>query len=120
MINAGDFDKKIEIVRHTKMTDAAGFDTVSTVVITSAWAKVNTTRGFTMITNGTNFEEATTAFLIRKPNVEIRRKDIVRFNGLDWRIDYLNNIDEQNIFVELQCKQVNNDNNGTGGSDGEV
>lgn len=120
MINAGDFNKKIDIVRHTKMTDAAGFDTVSDVIIASAWAKVNTTRGFTLIANGTNFEQATTAFLIRKPTVDIKRKDFVRFDGVDWRIEYLNNIDEANTFVELQCKQVNNENRGTGGSDGEV
>jgi SPP1 family predicted phage head-tail adaptor len=115
MINAGDFNKQIDIMRHTTITDEAGFDTVSDVVVCSAWAKVNTTRGYKLISNGTNFEDATTSFVIRHPNVEIKRKDFVRFNGIDWSIEYLNNIDEQNTFVELQCKQVNNQNNGMGG-----
>lgn len=120
MINAGEFNKKIDILRHSKITDAEGFYTIETVKICSAWAKINTTRGYTLIQSGTNFEQATTAFLIRKPSVEIKRKDVVLFNGVEWSIDYLNNIDEQDIFVELQCKQFNNDNNGTGGGNGTV
>lgn len=119
MINAGDFNKRIDIVRHNVITDKDGFTTTTeTVKVASAWAKVNTTRGFTLISQGTNFEQATTAFLIRKPSAEIKRKDIVRFKNLDWSIEYLNDIDEDGRFIELQCRQVNNENRIAGGQNG--
>jgi SPP1 family predicted phage head-tail adaptor len=120
MINAGDFNERIDIVRHTPIVDADGFKTVQTTKIVSAWAKVSTVAGITLITNNTNFENATTRFLIRKPNIEIKRKDVVQFHGLDWQIRYLNDINEAGKFVELQCEQANNDNRATGGEDGEV
>lgn len=106
MINAGDFNKRITIVRDTTTTDADGFKTVSRATVVSAWAKVNTTKGITLITQGSNFENVTTRLLIRKPSVSITRKDIVLFSSKEWKIRYLNNIDEGDIFMELQVEEV--------------
>lgn len=106
MINAGEFDKRIEIKRPVKTTDASGFETDSLETICTAWAKISTTKGFTLIANQTDFENATTRMLIRKPSVEISRKDIVVFKGIDWRIKYLNEIDHDGAFVELQVQEV--------------
>lgn len=109
MINAGDFDKKIEIKRPTKTTDASGFESETLATICTAWANVTTTKGFTLIANQTDFENATTRMLIRKPSVEISRKDIVVFKGIDWRIKYLNEIDHDGAFIELQVQEVRQD-----------
>jgi SPP1 family predicted phage head-tail adaptor len=106
MINAGDFNKRVDIVRHTTITDKDGFTTVQDTVICSAWAKVNTTKGFTLVSQGSNFEDATTRLLIRKPSVEITRKDIVKYKAKDWKIRYLNNIDDDDAFIELQVEEV--------------
>lgn len=106
MINAGDFNRRITIIRRTKTTDADGFDTFSEVEVCKAWAKINTTKGFTLIASGSNFEDAVTRMLIRQTSVDIDRKDIVRFKGKDWRIKYLNNIDEAGKFTELQVEVV--------------
>lgn len=106
MINAGDFNRRITIISREGDTDADGFkQTVDTVVV-KAWAKVSTTKGFTLVTNGSNFEDATTRFLIRYPNRKISRKHIVLFKGREWRIRYLNDIDEGDKFLELQVEAV--------------
>lgn len=108
MINAGDFDKRITIVRRTPTEDADGFKSgVVETEVCKAWASINTTKGFTLITQGSSFEDATTRMLIRKPNAEIRDTDIVLFKGKEWRIRYLNEIDEDGIFTELQVETVN-------------
>ncbi len=106
MINAGDFNKRITIVRDTPTVDSAGFKSNTRVTVVSAWAKVNTTKGFTLIAQGSNFENATTRLLIRKPATSISRKDKVLFSSKEWKIRYLNDIDEAGVFVELQVEEV--------------
>lgn len=104
--NAGKFYHKIEIVRETTTTDNEGFETTSPVVILSPYADVKTTKGFTLIANGSDFEKATTNFTIRYPVVEITRKDKVHFKGKVYEIMYLNDVDEANVLLEIQAKEV--------------
>jgi len=106
IVNAGDFNRRITIVRRTSTTDNDGFKQVTETEVTKAWAMINTTRGFTLIAQGSNFEDATTRMLIRKPTAEINRKDVVLYNGKEWRIRYLNNVDQANEFIELQVEEV--------------
>lgn len=106
MINAGEFNRRIVIVRRTPSEDGDGFSTPSETEVCKAWAKINTTKGFTLVAQGSNFEDATTRMLIRKPSVEISRKDVVLYKGREWRIRYLNDIDEAGVFVELQVEEI--------------
>lgn len=106
MINAGDYNKKISIVRETVNTDSLGFKTVTQTVILSPYAKVKTTKGFTLIANGSDFEKATTNFTIRYPVTQITRDDVIIFKNKRYEIMYLNNIDEANIELEIQAKEV--------------
>lgn len=104
--NAGQFNRKIEIVRETITKDAAGFNVTTQVTILSPFAKVKTTKGFTLIANGSDFEKATTNFTIRYPVTQITRDDIILFKGKRYEILYLNNVDEANVELEIQAKEV--------------
>lgn len=106
VFNAGEFNKRIEIVRETITTDAQGFKHSEPVVILSPYAKVKTTKGFTLIANGSDFEKATTNFTIRYPVTTITRDDVILFNGKRFTIQYLNNVDEANVILEIQAKEV--------------
>ena len=106
MINAGEFNRRIVIVRRTPSDDGEGFKSNSETEVCKAWAKINTTKGYTLINRGSNFEDATTRMLIRKPSVDISRKDIVLYKGREWRIRYLNDIDEVGVFIELQVEEI--------------
>lgn len=106
MINAGDYNRKIDILRVVRTKDSAGFPIDTETVILSPWAKVKTTKGFTLIANGSDFEKATTNFTIRYPVTEISRKDIILFKGKRYEILYLNNIDEACVELEIQAKEV--------------
>ena len=107
VVNAGEFNARIEVLRTTIVKDSQGFESKTTEVILQPYAKVKTTKGFTLISNGSDFEKATTNFTIRYPErVEITRKDIIRFKGKTYEILYLNNVNEAGVILEMQAKEV--------------
>ena len=106
MINAGEYNKKISIYQETEVEDNAGFKIRSQSIVLNTWAKVKTTKGFTLIANGSDFEKATTNFTIRYPVTQITRDDIIVYKGKRYEILYLNNVDEADILLEIQAKEV--------------
>lgn len=104
--NAGKYDHKISIVSVTTTRNENGFPVTTETVVLSPWAEVKTTKGMTLIANGSDFEKAFTRFTIRFPLTVITRDMLVKFKGKTYTIEYLNNIDEAGIELELQCKEV--------------
>lgn len=106
MINAGKYNKKISIYSVTIGKDSDGFMTKTRTLVLSPYANVKTTRGMTLIKNGTDFEKAFTNFTIRYPHTAINRDMEIDFNGKTYTIEYLNNVDEANVELEMQCKEI--------------
>lgn len=106
MINAGRYSHRIQIYQTIIVKDAQGFQSEQQVVILEPYAKVRTTRGFTLIQNGSDFEKAYTNFTIRFPKTRVTRDMMVRFHGKNYTIEYLNNVNEAGIELEMQCKEV--------------
>lgn len=106
MINAGKYNRKIHIYSVEVITDSAGFQTPIKTLVMSPYASVKTTKGFTLIKNNTDFEKAYTNFTIRYPQTPINRDMVIEFGGKTYTIEYLNNIDEKNVELEMQCKEV--------------
>lgn len=106
MINAGKYNKKISIVTITEVEDSDGFLTKTETVVLQTFAKVKTTKGFTLIASGSDFEKAYTNFTIRYPKTQINRNMYIRYNSKLYSIEYLNNIDEENVELEIQAKEV--------------
>ena len=106
MINAGEYNKRITIYQLTEREDGGGFKVKTETVILSVYAKVKTTKGFTLITSNTDFEKAYTNFTIRFPKTEVTRDMLIRYNGKVYSIEYLNNVDEANVELEIQAKEV--------------
>ena len=106
MINAGKYNRKINIYRVDVVKDSAGFQTKIKTLVMSPYASVKTTKGFTLIKNNTDFEKAYTNFTIRYPHTPINRDMEVEFGGKAYSIEYLNNVDEMNVELEMQCKEV--------------
>ena len=112
MINAGDYNKKISIYQIEKMEDDDGFVEKNEVIILKPFSKVKTTKGYTLIANGSDFEKAYTNFTIRySKKVEdiyynSNRDVYVKYKDKIYTVEYLNNVDEANIELEMQCKRV--------------
>ena len=106
MINAGKYNKKIIIYKVTKGKDKDGFPADVEEAVLTTYANVRTTKGFTLIVNNSDFEKALTNFTIRYPQTEITREMLIKFNGKTYTIQYLNNVDENNVELEIQAKEV--------------
>lgn len=106
MINAGKYNHKINIYTR-KITKVQGFQTIEKdALVLTPYAHVKTTKGFTLIRNNTDFEEATTNFTIRYPRTPINRDMLIEFRDKLYTIEYLNNVDEACVELEMQCKEV--------------
>ena len=112
MINAGDYNKKISIYQIEEIEDSDGFVTKNEIIILEPFSKVKTTKGYTLIANGSDFEKAYTNFTIRySKKVEdayynSNRDVYVKYKDKIYTVEYLNNVDEANIELEMQCKRV--------------
>lgn len=105
-VNAGDFRHKIQIYSVTYGKDAQGFKTETRTLVLSPFASVKTTKGMTIIKNNSDFEKAFTNFTIRYPKTAINRDMQIDFHGKTYTIEYLNNVDEMSVFLEIQAKEV--------------
>lgn len=106
MINPGKYNKLIEIIAVEESFDEAGFSELSEKTILKAYASVKTTRGYTLIQNDSDFEKATTNFTIRYPLTLITRDMLIIYNDKRYSIEYLNNVNENNVELEMQAKLI--------------
>lgn len=106
MSNAGEYNKKIIIYKEIKEKDKDGFPQKIDFEVLKPYAKVKTTKGYTIIKNDSNFEKAYTNFTIRYPKTEITRDMKIKFKNKHYSIEYLNNIDEENVELEIQAKEI--------------
>ena len=106
ILNAGKYNRQIVIYQVTEGKDADGFPANTETVILTTYASVQTTRGYTLLINDSDFEKAYTNFTIRYPVTPITRDMLIRFRGKTYTIEYLNNIDEANVELEIQAKEI--------------
>lgn len=105
-IDPGKFNKKIVISKATQLEDESGFQVETLIPVLTTYAHVKTTRGFTLIKNASKFEEALTNFTIRYVPIPFERGMVITYNNKRYEIQYVNNIDEENVLYELQAKEV--------------
>ena len=108
MINAGKYNHRIAIHQTEIIRDSHGFQTVRLIEppVLEPYANIKTTRGMTLIANDTSFEKAYTNFTIRFPVTQITRDMRIMFRGKEYTIEYMNNVDEANVELEIQAKEV--------------
>ena len=107
MINAGNYKTKIKIINIEEQIDAEGFKIENKeITILEPYARIKTTKGFTLIQNDTDFSKSYTNFTIRFPKKEITREMFIKYKNKIYTIEYLNNIDEMGIELEIQAKEV--------------
>lgn len=114
-INAGKYNRRITIYKIVEGKDSQGFQTNTQVIVMQPYATVKTTKGFTMIANNSDFEKAYTNFTIRYSEtverayydaVDSNRDLMIAYKDKTYTVQYLNNVDEQNVELEMQAKEV--------------
>lgn len=113
--NAGAYRHKISIYQIVEGKDSQGFPVETKILVLQPYASIKTTKGMTIIANDSNFEKAFTRFMIRyTPTVvnayyesaNSNRQLIVEYGNKSFTVEYLNNVDELNVELEMQCKEV--------------
>lgn len=106
VINPGKYDKKISIIKEIIREDSGGFKARTQTTILNTYANVKTTAGYTLITSNSDFEKAYTNFTIRYPKVKIDRDMLIIYRDKTYTIEYLNDVDENQVELEIQAKEV--------------
>ena len=113
--NAGKYNRKIVIYEIAEGVDSAGFPANVEEVLLTTYAEVKTLRGYTLITNNSDFDKAYVNFTIRYSQTvydayyssEASNRDLlIKFRDKDYKVEYLNNIDFANVELEMQAKEV--------------
>ena len=105
-IDASHLNKRIQIVRIQTTRDKDGYPKNEETVIRTPWAQFSQTSGTEIVRAGAEMGEAKVRFLIRWGRTEISRKDIVRYNGKDYQIEYINGYGDSHEYMELWCSRV--------------
>lgn len=105
-INAGELNKRIEFYKRETVTDADGYDSDTTVLVHSCWAKFSRTSGTEMFKANADFAEIKCRFLIRHTKKPLDRKMFVRYAGADYEIVYINDYEDAHEYIEIWCKRL--------------
>lgn len=101
------YTKAIGIWKTTTVSDGYGGNTVTTALVYSVWANVNTKRAYRQNENGQNDNFVQTVFTIRnRYDIDLSVKDnFIKYNGLIYNIDSVLNQDLNNIDIEIYGTQ---------------
>lgn len=103
-VQAGELNKRIEILRRTEKTDQEGYLPEAPLeLVHSCWAKFSQTSGTELVRANADFGEEKVRFLIRYTRKPIDRKMVVRYRGSIYEIQYINDYGDGHQYMELWC-----------------
>lgn len=102
-VNPGELNKKIVISKLTKTTNENGFATTAKAKVLESWASFSRTSGTELIKANADFSIIKARFLIRYTKKDIDRKMVVTYAGTDYQIEYVNNYQDSNEYMEIWC-----------------
>lgn len=105
-VNAGNLNKKIEIIRLEETKDKDGFPIKKETVILKTWAQVTNISGTELIKSNSDFSEIKTRFLIRAPKKNINKDMFIKFNQNSYNITYVNNYNFKGEYTEIIAELV--------------
>ena len=106
-IDAGELNKRITILEVVRGQDSDGYPTPTEQVVRKCAAKFSRISGKELLKNNADYGDATFRFLIRyAPG--INRKQVVRYNGNDYEIEYPNDYGDSHEYIELICRTLTN------------
>jgi len=105
-VNAGNLNKKIEIIEFKESKDKDGFPVKNEVLVLKAWAQVTNISGTELIKSNSDFAKIKTRFLIRTPNKVIEKDMFIKFSGNFYNITYVNNYSFKDQYTEIIAELV--------------
>ena len=106
LINPGNFDKRIKIVRYELQKDADGFEQKVEIVVLMTWAQVTNTSGTEILRSNSDFSEVKTRFLMRTPKLNLDKDMVIKFDGNAYNIVYINDYGYNKRYTEIMAELV--------------
>ena len=106
VINPGNFDKKIAVIKFDTHKDSDGFEKKSEVVVLLTWAQVTNVSSTEILRSNSDFSEVKTRFLIRTPKIKLNKDMFIKFAGNDYNIVYINDYGYDKKYTEIIAELV--------------
>ena len=106
VINPGNFDKRIKIIKYDLCKDVDGFEKKSEVVVLLTWAQVTNISGTEILRSNSDFSEVKTRFLMRTPKIKLDKDMFIKFAGNAYNIAYINDYGYDKKYTELIAELV--------------
>lgn len=100
-LNAGKLSRRIQILSVDKVRDADGFFTKQENMVLGCWANVTVLSGSEMTKQDADYGQLKARFIIRWTTKPIDRKMIVRYDGKDFEIQYINRDDAPGRYLVI-------------------
>lgn len=105
-INAGAFNKKIQVIRYEITKDSDGFETKTEITVLNTWAQISNISGTELLRSNSDFSEVKTRFLIRTPKTEITKEMMIKFKDNVYNITYINDYSYDRKYTEIIAESV--------------
>lgn len=106
-VNPGELNKRIRIIRRADAKDADGYSALpDEEAVHTCWAKFTRTSGAETVKANADFGEERSRFLIRATAKRIDRKMVVRYDGKDYEILFINEYGDAREYTEIWCRRL--------------
>lgn len=106
VINPGNFDKRIKIIKYEIKKDSDGFEEKIENVVSITWAQVTNISGTEILRSNSDFSEVKTRFLMRTPKIKLDKDMFIKFAGNDYNIVYINDYGYDKKYTEIIAELV--------------
>jgi SPP1 family predicted phage head-tail adaptor len=105
-VNAGNFNKKIEVIEFKETKDKDGFPIKNEVLVLKTWAQITNVSGTELIKSNSDFAQIKTRFLVRTPKKTIKKDMFIKFRNNFYNITYVNNYCFKDQYTEIIAELV--------------
>lgn len=106
LVNCGELNKRIEIVKRELIPNSRGFEgNTQETVVHSCWAKFTRKSIKQILDSETELELMDARFLIRYTPKAIEHGFYVKYNGNYYHIEYANDYGDSHEYIELMTKE---------------
>lgn len=124
LVNPGNFNKRIKIIKYKIQKDADGFEEKAENVVLVTWAQVTNISGTEILRSNSDFSKVKTRFLMRTP-IAVKKSSaqigtpyeqsecggldedmFIKFDGNAYNIVYINDYDYDKKYTEIIAELV--------------
>lgn len=105
-VDAGRLDKRVQFLAKVQKLNASGEVIEERLdVMRECWAQFSQTSGSELVKAGAEMGEAKVRFLVRYHPRVLDRRQIVRYDGRDYQVEYVNTYGDRGQYAEIWCSR---------------